>query len=402
MKRVASTFLILVLAVCAAHAMVHVLEGSLPCVEQSIAAQYDVGQATTGWLQTVWRFPWGVGALLAGWLVDRYGAKRMLALYLIGGAVCCVTSILLPGLPLLFLSMFLMGVMASIYHPAGLALLSHETTPQTLPKVLGWHGVFGSMGIGGVPLIAAVVLSTTHSWQAFYALLAVMSLAVGVVFVYLTLKSPERVFSPKQQTTAEDFGDWPSFGILLVMSASIGLSYHGVMSFLPRFLSDGQVLGYQTQGEIGGNVLAASSLILGCIGQFFAGYIAKPQRLEVQLMMICGGTIPLLIGMSMASPEWKWWCVAAWSMVFFMHQPVFNSLIAKYTPRSRRSLCYGVSFAVGNGIGAIAAGLVGENSNLQSAYIGLAGCAMVATVGGLVLWLRANWSPPPEPEKSEV
>ena len=396
MKRAGNTLLILILAVCCAHAMVHVLEGSLPCVEQSIAAQYDVDQRTTGWLQTVWRFPWGVGALLAGWLVDRFGAKRMLALYLLGGGATCISSIVLPGLDLLFVSMFLMGVAASIYHPAGLALLSHETTPDTLPKTLGWHGVFGSLGIGGVPLIAAVVLSLTGSWHAFYAVLAAMSISVGLVFVYLTLQSPERVFSHHDPANADDRGDWISFGVLLVMSSCIGLSYHGVMSFLPRFLSDASVLGWELKGEVGGNVGAASALILGCFGQFLAGHIARPKRLEWQLMLICAGTVPFLIGMSFASPAWKWWFVAAWAPTFFMHQPVFNSLIAKYTPRSRRSLCYGVSFAVGNGIGALSAGLVGENTNLQSAYLGLAACAFTAAASGGILWFRANRNPPME------
>ncbi|PQO28349.1 MFS transporter [Blastopirellula marina] len=398
MKRTGTTLLILILAVCAAHAMVHVLEGSLPCVEQSIATQYDVNQKTTGWLQTMWRFPWGVGALVAGWLVDRFGAKRMLALYLLGAGAACIAASTLPGLDLLFVSMFLMGVMASIYHPAGLALLSHEMTPDMLPKTLGWHGVFGSLGIGGVPLLAAGVLWLTHSWQAFYGVLAVMSIALGLVFVYLTLQSPERVFSRVNRSHADDQGDWTSFGILLVMSSCIGLSYHGVMSFLPRFLSDASVLGWQMDSEIGGNVGAASALILGCFGQFLAGHVARPKRLEWQLMLICAGTIPFLIGMSFASPEWKWWFVAAWAPTFFMHQPVFNSLIAKYTPRSRRSLCYGVSFAVGNGIGAISAGLVGENADLQSAYLGLAGCAFAAAVSGGILWIRARRTPPIGPE----
>lgn len=399
MKRAGNTLAILILAVCAAHAMVHVLEGSLPCVEQSIATEYDVNQKTTGWLQTVWRFPWGVGALIAGLLVDRFGAKRMLALYLLGSGATCIAASTLPGLDLLFLTMFLMGVMASIYHPAGLALLSHETTPDTLPKTLGWHGVFGSLGIGGVPLLAAGVLSVSHSWQAFYGVLAVMSISVGLVFVYLTLQSPERVFSHVDRANADDRGDWTSFGILLVMSSCIGLSYHGVMSFLPRFLSDASVLGWQMNSEIGGNVGAASALILGCFGQFLAGYFARHKHLEWQLMLICAGTIPFLIGMSFASPEWKWWFVAAWAPTFFMHQPVFNSLIAKYTPRSRRSLCYGVSFAMGNGIGAISAGLVGENTDLQTAYLGLAGCALAATLSGGILWIRAFRTPPIGPEK---
>ncbi len=371
--------------------MVHVLEGSLPCVEQSISAQYDVGPATTGWLQTVWRFPWGVGALAAGWLVDRYGAKRMLSLFLVGSGGCCLAAALLPGLSTLFGSMFLMGVLASIYHPAGLALLSHEATPDTLPKMLGWHGVFGSLGIGGVPLLAAGVLSWNGSWQLFYMVLGLMSLSLGSVFLWLTMRSPERVFLKIDQPTAEDQGDWFGFGGIMVLSVFMGLSYHGVVSFLPRYLSDAQVLSWSMQGEVGGNILASSSLILGALGQYAAGQWARPQRLEFQLMLISAATIPFLVGMSMAPPAWKWWFVAAWGLSYFMHQPVYNSLIAKYTPRARRSLCYGVTFAVGNGIGAIAAGLVGENARLEAAYVGLAACALAAALCGAVLWIRIRW-----------
>ena len=389
MKRTGKMLFFLVLAVCAAHAMVHVLEGSLPCVEQSIAAEYNVGPATTGWLQTAWRFPWGIGALAAGLLVDRFGAKRMLALYLIGGGVCCLVPAIFPGLGVLFGTMFLMGMMASIYHPAGLALLSHETTPDLLPKTLGWHGVFGSLGIGGAPLLAAGVLTLTPQWEAFFVVLAVMAMALGGVFVYLTLHSPERVFLKIDQPTAEDRGDWVGFGGIMVLSIFMGLSYHGVISFLPRYLSDARLLGWSMQGEIGGNLLASSSLVIGAIGQYAAGQWARPKKLEFQLMLISTGTIPFLLGMSLAEASWKWWFVVAWGLIYFMHQPVYNSLIAKYTPRSRRSLGYGLTFAVGNGIGALAAGLVGENTSLQSAYVGLAGCALLAALCGAALWWRA-------------
>ena len=65
----------LILLVSCAHALVHFFEHSLPSVEQEIAAEYHFGDQAagkrfTGRLSNAWRLMWGVGAIIAGWLVD--------------------------------------------------------------------------------------------------------------------------------------------------------------------------------------------------------------------------------------------------------------------------------------------------------------------------------------------
>src|SRR5687768_14292304 len=87
----------IVLIVSCAHAMVHVYEQSLPSVEQRIARDFYPsdparGKEFTGQLSNVWRLMWGVGGVLAGWLVDRCGSRRMLALYLLGCAAAAALS----------------------------------------------------------------------------------------------------------------------------------------------------------------------------------------------------------------------------------------------------------------------------------------------------------------------
>ena len=51
------------------------------------------------------------------------------------------------SLAVLFGAMFAMGCFASIYHPAGVGLISHHTTPENRPMALGYHGILGSVGI---------------------------------------------------------------------------------------------------------------------------------------------------------------------------------------------------------------------------------------------------------------
>ena len=114
----------LVLLVSCAHALVHVYELSLPSVEQNIAAEYHVGTYTTGLLGNTWRLPWGLGAIVAGWLADRYGSRRLLIIYLAGCGATSLAAAMAGSLSTLFGAMFAMGAFASIYHRAGLSLIS--------------------------------------------------------------------------------------------------------------------------------------------------------------------------------------------------------------------------------------------------------------------------------------
>ncbi len=188
----------LILLVSCAHALVHVYELAFPSVEELIQDDYQVDKQEMGLMGNCWRLPYGLGALLAGWLVDRYGAKWLLVVYLLGCAstsalVWLLRSSLGPsplGLQLLFATMFAMGAAASIYHPAGLALISHETSPQDLPRALGYHGVLGSLGIGLAPFFAGLVLLKAN-WQDYFLLLTLPGAALALV-ISLTLKEHHR------------------------------------------------------------------------------------------------------------------------------------------------------------------------------------------------------------------
>ena len=72
----------LVLLVSCGHALVHVYELSFASVEQLVAQDFGVDTSVTGALGTSLRMPFGLGALAAGWLAGRYGAKRLLLIYL--------------------------------------------------------------------------------------------------------------------------------------------------------------------------------------------------------------------------------------------------------------------------------------------------------------------------------
>ena len=379
----------LVLLVSCAHAMVHVYELSLPSVEQEIAYEYfgadeAKGKSYTGTLSNVWRFLWGIGALLAGWLVDRFGSKPMLAIYLLGCCVTCIFASMSNSQAQLLLAMILMGASAAIYHPAGLALISHETSADSRPRALGVHGIFGSLGIGSAPMLAWLLVTSGFSWRDYYWALAVPGGTLGLVFFFASLRKqiPERTKVESDHSKQEqDNAQWGCFFVLVGVAASQGFVYSAFLSFLPRYLSgwDSSWLGGTSVQA--GKLFAAGVLLLGCLGQYAAGRIARPKLLEAQLVAIVLGNVPFLAWMAWATGWDRLVAPAMFAVVHFMQQPVYNSLVSKYSPRRRRSLCYGFSFAMAFGLGSFGAGFAGR---LQSDFAVYGSLAIVAALGGAV------------------
>jgi MFS family permease len=387
----------LVLLVSCCHALVHIYELSFASVEQLVAEGYGVGTDVTGTLGTTLRMPFGLGAMFAGWLAGHFGAKRLLLVYLGGCSAAACLAAVVPNLAGMFLAMFLLGSFASIYHPAGLGLIAHHTTAENRPMALGYHGILGSAGIAVAPFLAAFALDSGVTWQQYYLILAVP----GVVLAVLLTARLSREDSPthaelagKPAAEGEDGFQMGAYILLLVLAGSAGFVYHAVLNFLPRYLHAAGLDWGQTRAVAGDNYLTGMILSLGIVGQYTAGRIARPKTLEPILALVFGGVAASLFWMALAEGTWRIAAAAVFALLFFMHQPIFNSLVAKYVSRRRRSLAYGISFTMGFGFGSLGSTYAGYTDE-RVTYLTLGGIAVWVFLLGMVLWW---WNRPPAPE----
>lgn len=390
------------LLISCAHALVHLLEQSIASVESVISVEFNLTKTQSGYLGSALRFPYGVGAILAGLLADRIGGKRVLLLYLFGAAIVCGSFLISRTSGIVYGQLFTLGSLASIYHPAGLGLLANETNVSNRSRALGLHGIFGSIGIASAPLLAAVMLSIRPGeWRTYYLLLATLSGCLGLL-IWLSLK-PTVVAKPKDKTPS----DTPQVAdlnlqikpyiMMIVSGACGGVVYGGVLHFLPRFLQDvgdGQVSFLSTDTSISlsaiGNYAAALALICGAFGQYTAGRWATPQKLPTQISIAYALNIPFLLWMASAEGPFRLLAACLWAFVHFMNQPLYNSLLSEFVPRHRRSVGFGISNMLGFGIGAVGPPLVAWLGiffdDYTSSYAVLAGFALVASL--IVLPLR--------------
>lgn len=439
----------LVLLVSCCHALVHVYEQSFSSVEQLIADAFGVSQATTGLLGTSFRLPFGLCALAAGWLADRWGQKAMLVVYLVG---CGLTSLFLfsvgktaavtHNISVLFIALPILGLFASIYHPAGLALIAQRTTPENRPLSLGYHGILGSLGIATGPLLASWVLYSGGSWESFYLALSVPGILLAAV-VFFALRDDRAQPAPVTQSSADEQarlpglsvrgglppqnepqdGDraqaavgpiiadspaaplsenagpsvsaaaeekpaWSRYFLLIAATTLAGFVYSAVMTFLPRYLDDSGLFP-QLPRETVRNILSGAVLLLGMIGQYTAGRWATPRTLERMLAGVFWASLPLLIAMGAVSGAWRVLAAAIFMPVFFMHQPLYNSLVAKYVPRRRRSMAYGLSFTLSFGGGSIGPAVIGFIQAGSGDYCNLVSYVVLAlTIGAAAAMVR--------------
>lgn len=406
-----STAVRLILLVSCAHALVHLLELSLSSVEMVISNEFSLSKSQSGMLGSALRFPYGLGAIFAGLLADRFGAKRILVVYLLGSAVTCASFLSSSTYAMISVQTFSLGAFASMYHPAGLALLANETTLETRARALGTHGVLGSLGIASAPFLAGIVLSIRPGdWRGYYLLLGVLSGLLAVLLLVMlkpsksaTVSSEESVAgSPPPVIVNLKFQIWP-YTLLVLGTAMGGIIYGGVLHFLPRYLNESGALdqvralsGFNISNEALGNYAATLALVCGAFGQWTAGRIARPNTLPVLLSAVYALNIPFLIWMALATGPSRLVAASLWAFVHFMNQPLYNSLLPEFIPRHRRSVGFGFSNMMGFGVGALGPSLVGASDvwfyDYTLSFLALAVLALIAAALplGLLSTKRVN------------
>lgn len=394
-----SRVLRIILLVSCAHALVHLLEQSIASVEQVISSDYSLDMEQSGLLGFALRLPYGIGALFAGLLADRFGEKRILVLYLSGAALVCLSFPLTANARAVYVQLFSLGAFASMYHPAGLALLANQTRPAERARALGVHGIFGSLGIASAPFIAGLMLTVRPGdWRGYYVLLAVVSGTLALL-VWLLLKpeKPEAVQAEARRValltgaqpgvTHELSFQFIPYALLVLGAGAAGAIYGGVLHFLPRYLKEAGVLallGDLDDAAIG-NYAAAIALACGAFGQWTAGRLATPSRLPGLLALVYASNIPFLIWMTWAEGTTRLVAACLWAFFHFMNQPLYNSLIPEFIPPRRRSVGFGFSNMMGFGVGAIGPYFVGKfDDRFQDYTIGYSALAILALIAAIL------------------
>jgi MFS family permease len=174
-----------------AHAVSHFFHLMIPPLFPWLMKDFDLSFTEAGFLMTVFFVVSGTGQALAGFVVDRIGARPVL----FSGVLMLVLSGIALGLaqnyPMLMLAAALAGAGNSVFHPADFTLLNHRVSLPRLGHAFSVHGLSGNLGWAAAPFLMTSV-AVFAGWRmagfaaALVGLAALLMLYVGRDYLKVT------------------------------------------------------------------------------------------------------------------------------------------------------------------------------------------------------------------------
>ena len=128
----------------------------------------------------------GVCSLAAGWLADKWGREKMMLIFFLGIGFSGIAAGFTTSPLQIALTLTLVGIFASIYHPVGIAMLVQGRSKPGM--VLAINGVYGNLGVACAALITGVLIDYL-GWRSAFILPGIIALLLGVAYGALFYRS---------------------------------------------------------------------------------------------------------------------------------------------------------------------------------------------------------------------
>jgi len=384
---------------CVGHTYAHLFAPTFFVVALTLESEMGMTHGEVISMIVLGNMLYGLAAPLSGWLGDKWSAAGMMALYYFGLG----TGMILTGLStstvqmVIFLS--ITGIFGSIYHPVGFAWLVSQVEKRG--QALGVNGVFGAVG-PAMAALSAGALTDAFSWRAAFIVPGVLIFVTGILFFILLKKDiihdRETVpIAPHQASRGEVMR---IIGVLAVTMMCTGLIYQSTSPALPKMFSE-RLIDFAGEGVFGIGAMVALVYIIAGTFQIIAGRMCDRYPLKRVYLLAFATQIPFLI---LAAQFGGGVLLLAALIMVSSNQaalPVENTLVARYAPKDKRGLAFGLKFIIAFGFSGVGVWMEGAiydaTGGLHWLFIVL---AALATVGFTVSWLLPN-EPAANPQPAE-
>lgn len=360
-----------------AHGLSHFCQLIVPPLFPWIGAAFGLTHVQLGMLLTVFFVVSCVGQALAGFVVDRYGARRVL----FGGMACLSAAALglalSPSYAAMFAFMALAGLGNCVFHPVDFSILNGRVSQPRLGHAYAAHGISGNLGWALAPVFV-VGIAQASSWRVALGAVAVLVAAVLVLLVvHRDVLQPAPVAAPKAAGGAAEhslaFLRVPAVWYCFFFFLTFAVSLSAVQSFAP-----------QAAGALHGVPAAQIAVCMSAYmfsaagGMVLGGHLVRqPQRSSQVVAMGFGvaAAVALLIGFG----DWPAWMVPVLFGVMGagagIAGPSRDLLVKQATPAGATGRVYGVVYSgldVGQAIAPALFGLLMDHGQYRWIWVGVA------------------------------
>jgi FSR family fosmidomycin resistance protein-like MFS transporter len=291
-----------------AHGVSHFYHFVLPPLFPYLMQEFGLTFTEVGSTMMVFFVVSGVGQALAGFVVDRFGALKVLC----GGMLLLGSSSLVLSVagsyPMLLVAAGVAGLGNCVFHPADFTLLNRRVSNPRLGHAFSVHGLSGSLGWAAAPVLV-LAIAETAGWRmaavgaSFVGFLALAFLLANRRLLAVEALSVAESGKPKGGSFAFlSVGIvWMSFLFFLLAVMAFG----GLQNFAPPVLERtyGVTLALATTG--------LTAYLLGSAGGTAAGgfFASKGEHQDRLIASALGGGA--LCAVALASGYVPTWSIVA-------------------------------------------------------------------------------------------
>ena len=372
-----------------AHGTSHFYHLILAALFPWLKPAFGLSYAELGLLLTAFFVVSGVGQALAGFVVDKVGARSVL---LFGMTMLGISALVLSvagSYAALMAGALLAGVGNSIFHPADYTLLNQRVSRARLAHGFSVHGISGNIGWAAAPLFMTTVAAFS-SWRMALACAAILPLGVLAVLVLNRARlAPE----PKPAVAAAPAAGegtlsflrlravWMCFAFFFLTAVALGgiqaFASIGLMQLygISRELATGSYTAYM--------LASAGGMLLGG----FVGAGRQDHDRTVAIAFAVAAALALLLGVAVVP---GWLALPLMALVGFFSGiagPSRDLMIRAAAPKNATGRVYGIVYSgldAGLSVGPALFGLVMDAGHPGWLFAGIAlfqALAIVTAVG---------------------
>src|SRR6478672_109606 len=254
----------------------------LPMLFPFLKSQLGVGYVELGFALTVSAVVSGLTQAPTGYLVDHFGARKIL----LGGLTLGGLALILLGLHLSYTSLIastvLLGLANSVYHPANYAILSAHMDEARMGRAFSIHTFAGFVGGAVAPAIMAALVAWIGGLGALMVagalgpLVALFLVSIGIPDAGASKNKPKGEQAPQASVIT------PAIMVLTIFFMLLSLSNAGIGNFGVVALMSGYGVSFPSA-----NIALTAFLGASAAGVLAGGYLADRTHRHAQVAAAC-------------------------------------------------------------------------------------------------------------------
>ena len=365
-----------------------------PFLSLYITNRFHVGLTEVGLLLGVWSISGLAGSMVGGAMTDRFGRRFMLIFGLIFSAGTALLLGFANDLDTFFWIMAFAGFLSDIGSPAQGAMVADLLPEKQRSEGFGILRVATNLAVVFGPAIGGVLAGV--SYLLLFIIDAVASLiTAAIVFIALLETKPALSADNPDENLLKTLSGYMRvardrlFVAFVAVSITMIFVYTQMYSTLSVFLN----IVHQVPPQGFGFLMSLNALMV-VVMQF---WITRRIKNFEPMLVLVAATILYGIGYTMfgfvAVYPLFMLAMAIITIGEMLHVPVAQSLAARFAPadmRGRYMAVYGMSWAIPQIFGTLAAGLVMDNFNRNLIWFLAGGISLIAALGFLFLHFKAR------------